>query len=238
MKNTIQKSLELLKNKVIPEGRSRESSTKVVSLIKGKSLLTNNQQWCVEDPRLQISGMTPNGITATAHGFTLIELLVVVLIIGILAAVALPQYQKAVEKSRTAEALATLSTLKQAMEVYILENGYPSSYRQMLGSNPDASLDVELTSMDCSYKNDEDYAEHCVSQYYAYEADCWSNYCLVRAGRHFGDVGIDSTEYYDLTWIRQKDTNQWTFSCFYVEKKYKNLCDGLATQFGGTSEAF
>ncbi|MBP5403664.1 MAG: prepilin-type N-terminal cleavage/methylation domain-containing protein [Elusimicrobiaceae bacterium] len=57
------------------------------------------------------------------RGFTLIELLIVVLIVGVLATVAVPQYQKAVWKSRFAQAKTMTEALADALEVYYLGNG-------------------------------------------------------------------------------------------------------------------
>ena len=73
-------------------------------------------------------------------GFTLIELLVVVLIIGILAAVALPQYQKAVRKSRGVEVLSALDSLDKALSAYYLDHG---TYE---GANAN-TLDIEIPEL-------------------------------------------------------------------------------------------
>ena len=56
-------------------------------------------------------------------GFTLIELLVVVLIMGILASVAMPQYFKSVEKSRASEAISILTAIASAQDRQYMQTG-------------------------------------------------------------------------------------------------------------------
>ena len=73
-------------------------------------------------PRLT-AVLPPQGREITTRGFTLIELLVVVLIICILAAVAVPQYQFAVLKTRMQGILPLMKSIKESDERYYLENG-------------------------------------------------------------------------------------------------------------------
>ena len=70
-------------------------------------------------------------------GFTLLELLVVVLIIGILAGIALPQYQKVKEKAEASQLLISLKALQEAQQRYFLEKG-------VFATNFD-NLDIEFS---------------------------------------------------------------------------------------------
>lgn len=118
----------------------------------------------------------------TKQGFTLIELLVVVLIIGILAAIALPQYQVAVEKARFSEARITLSNLEKAIDAWLLANGYPNEAIYFLGNNSNGNgvLDIDIESaMDCDVME----GNACATKNFAYEADCYTTYCTIRASR-------------------------------------------------------
>lgn len=75
-------------------------------------------------------------------GFTLLELLVVVLIIGILAAIALPQYRLVKEKTKFSEFMQYINSLYEAQQLYYLVNG---KY-----SNDINDLDIVLPIKNCT----------------------------------------------------------------------------------------
>ncbi len=97
-------------------------------------------------------------------GFTLIELLVVFLIIGILAAVAVPQYQKAVLKSRLVQMQIYMDALRKGAELFYLQNGYYT--------NNIEQIDIDITSFALEIKQSGITSNPIKGVFFEHEVEC------------------------------------------------------------------
>lgn len=111
------------------------------------------------------------GSFCSKAGFTLMELLVVVLIIGILAAVAVPQYQKVVQKARLSEFGGVLSSARQAIDAYLLVNGFPQETTFFTGTAATGELAIDLPGTPCSADR------NCLGKAGAWNVGCTSTHC-------------------------------------------------------------
>ena len=140
--------------------------------------------------------------------FTLIELLVVVLIIGILAAIALPQYQKAVLKARVSEAVVALNAVAKAEEAYYMAN---NSYTNDFGL-----LDVSVGTQEASNK----YVQY-TPHWRIKLTEIYGNNIFAGFYTDNGTIYI----YYSLT--------NRSFSCCGYEEKEQKFCRSF-----GSTESF
>ncbi len=169
------------------------------------------------------------------QAFTLIELLVVVLIIGILAAIALPQYQKAVERARAADAIVHIKNMEKAIELLVLQNGEIKE-GNLLGEQTSGLLhsDIDLTNgLTCGTTTN----SYCYNTNWTYEAYCSSSDCSWMVNGYKDPIRADghSTEI-----IASFNGTTWTRFCFYEGSQGERMCNLLNStlQFDVIDEGF
>ena len=84
------------------------------------------------------------------HGFTLIELLIVVVIIGILAAIAIPKFQNTKGKAHWAAMRSDLHNLANAEESYYYSHNTYSTDLNALDLHPSSGVDIQVLAADSS----------------------------------------------------------------------------------------
>ncbi|WP_424245669.1 type IV pilus assembly protein PilE [Elusimicrobium posterum] len=163
-------------------------------------------------------------------GFTLIELLVVVLIIGILAAIALPQYTKAVEKSRTTEALLMTKNIADAIQRGFLQGTLPGN-PLLSRRNVTDTLDIDLSG------GVWDDGSIYTTPNFSYFADCsTSTTCNIAAYRNITKNERTESGRYLIDIVVSPDS--MTKACYHYTSYPEGaaICKGLEAQ-GFTNKA-
>ena len=114
------------------------------------------------------------GLPSARAGFTLVELMIVVIIVGVLAAVAIPMYTLASEKAKASEAVAALGSIRTALRSYYAEHNTFVNANFVDGAQVTAGGILEITDTDLSgrYFSTECYTFDGVPTANAYSIEC------------------------------------------------------------------